>query len=78
MHMGHGSQVEYMVYPTSEGRLSFLQARRTVRTSAWDEGSCSRMTALVACIRGLPDFVWTIRAPKGTGRGVFMVRAVNR
>ena len=47
MHIAHGSQVEYIVYPASDGRFSFLQASRTVRVSAWELGSLSRRTAFV-------------------------------
>ena len=78
MHMGQGSQVEYMVNPARDGRLSFLQARRTALTSACELGSFSRRTALVARRRGLPVLVFTINAPKGTGDFVSRVRAVKR
>ena len=78
MHIGHGSQVEYIVYPASDGRFSFLQARRTVRVSACELGSFSRRTALVARISRSPVRVFTIRAPNGAGYGVSNVRAVKR
>src|ERR1700674_4470305 len=77
MHIGHGSQVEYIVNPAREGRFSFLQASRTVRVSAWALGSLSRITALVARIRRSPVRVFTMSAPNGTGRAVFKDRAVN-
>jgi hypothetical protein len=77
MHMGHGSQVEYIVNPAREGRFSFLQASRTVCVSAWALGSLSRITALVARISRSPVRVLTISAPNGTGRAVFRERAVN-
>src|SRR5260370_40993572 len=77
MHIAHGSQVEYIVYPASEGRFSFLQARRTVRVSAWELGSLSRRTAFVPRISASPVRVLTINAPKGTGCAVFRERAVN-
>jgi hypothetical protein len=78
MHMGHGSQVEYIVNPARLVRFSFLQANRTVLTSACELGSFSRRTALVARISSLPLRVLTIIAPKGTGCFVSSVRAVNR
>src|SRR4029077_1670245 len=59
------------------GRLSFLQARRTVRISPCELGSLSRKTALVARIRRSPVRVLTMSAPNGEGRAVFRVRAVN-
>src|SRR6267378_7484294 len=77
MHIAHGSQVEYIVYPASEGRFSFLQARRTVRVSACELGSLSRRTALVPRISVSPVRVLTINAPKGTGCAVSRERAVN-
>src|ERR1700704_1018831 len=77
MHIGHGSQVEYIVYPDKDGRFSFLQARRTVRVSAWELGSFSRRTALVARMSRSPVRVLTINAPKGTGCAVSRERAVN-
>src|SRR6195256_1117968 len=77
MHIGHGSQVEYIVYPDKDGCFSFLQARRTVRVSAWELGSFSRRTALVARMSRSPVRVLTINAPKGTGCAVSRERAVN-
>src|ERR1700704_2049767 len=77
MHIGHGSQVEYIVYPDKDGRLSFLQARRTVRVSAWQLGSFSRRTALVPRMSRSLVRVLTINAPKGTGCAVSKERAVN-
>src|ERR1700682_587308 len=77
MHMGHGSQVEYIVYPARDGHLSFLQARRTVRVSAWELGSLSRRTAFVPRISVTPVRVLTINAPKATGFAVSRERAVN-
>ena len=78
MHMGQGSQVEYMVYPASEGLLSFLHARRTARNSACELGSDSRITALVARISRSPLRLFTRSAPNGTGRTDSKVRAVMR
>jgi NitT/TauT family transport system substrate-binding protein len=78
MHMGHGSHVEYIVYPDSESRFSFLHARRTVRSSAWEEGSVSFATAFRPRRSGSPARVFTIRAPNGTGLAVSRVREVNR
>src|ERR1700691_1916685 len=78
IHMGHGSQVEYRVYPASNGPWSFLPARRTARNSAWEEASRSRATALTARINGLPVRVLTISAPNGEGWGGLRVRAVKR
>src|SRR5215470_16295251 len=77
MHIGHGSHVEYIVYPASDVRFNFLHANRTVRTSACELGSFSRNTALVARISRLPVFVLTISAPNGAGCAVFIVSAVN-
>jgi hypothetical protein len=48
-------------------RLSRLVALRMARTSAWELGSNSCLTALRACNSKLPEFVWTIAAPKGRG-----------
>ena len=47
------------------------------RTSAWELGSDSCLTALRARSSGLPDLVWTIKAPKGRGLGVLSERAVK-
>src|SRR5712671_1626620 len=77
IHIAQGSHVEYIVNPAREGRFSFLQARRTVRVSPCALGSLSRITAFVARIRRSPVFVFTMSAPKGEGRAVFSVRAVN-
>jgi hypothetical protein len=77
MHMGQGSQVEYMVYPANDGLLSFLHASRTARNSACELGSDSRITALVARISRSPLRVSTMSAPNGTGREVSSVRAVK-
>jgi hypothetical protein len=77
MHIGHGSQVEYIVKPARDGRFNFLQASRTVRVSAWELGSLSRRTALVPRISRSPLRVFTISAPNGTGWGVSRARAVN-
>src|ERR1700733_1581243 len=77
MHIGQGSQVEYIVNPAREGRFSFLQARRTVRVSPWALGSFSRITAFVALTSRSPVCVFTMSAPKGFGRAVFSERAVN-
>src|SRR5580692_12088711 len=77
MHIGQGSQVEYIVNPAREGRFSFLHARRTVRVSPCALGSFSRITAFVALISRSPVCVFTISAPKGFGRAVFSERAVN-
>src|ERR1700682_3051416 len=78
MHMGHGSQVEYIVYPARDGRFNFLQAMRTVRVSAWELGSLSRRTALVPRISRFPVRVFTIRAPNGTGWEVSRERGADR
>src|ERR1700687_4265433 len=77
MHIGHGSQVEYIVYPAREGRFSFLQASRTVRVSAWELGSNSRRTALVPRISLSPVRVLTISAPNATGWDVSRERGGN-
>src|SRR6202011_2430786 len=78
MHIAQGSQVEYIVYPASDVFPSFLHAKRTVRSSPCELGSFSRITALVARTSRSPVFVFTISAPNGAGRGVFIVRAVKR
>jgi NitT/TauT family transport system substrate-binding protein len=77
MHIGHGSQVEYIVYPARVNRFSFLQASRTARNSACAEGSDSAKALLVARINRAPVCVSTINAPNGTGLGVSIVRAVK-
>lgn len=77
MHIGHGSQVEYIVNPASDTPFSFLHASRTVRTSACEDGSFSRLTAFVARISRAPVRVFTISAPNGTGEAVSIVRAAN-
>jgi len=64
MHIGQGSHVEYIVKPASEAHFNFLHAKRTVLTSAWELGSFSRRTALVARINLSPVCVFTINAPK--------------
>jgi hypothetical protein len=54
-----------------------LQASRTVRVSACDDGSFSFATAFVASISRFLVRVATISAPNGTGLRVSIVRAVN-
>lgn len=49
-----------------------------MRSSAWELGSYSCFTALVARASGFPVFECMIKAPKGVGRGPLRVRKVNR